>query len=413
MFYGCVNPQGESTGYNGMKLTQSEVTRAAVELVGKPVKMEHSGPPVGRILSSWENTDGKLMVVGQADEVDFAGKFTRNMMNSKQWGELSLSSSMPIDLSTMQTGEKRFNEISVVAKGLRDGTQIHRLEKETAGIEYNTPGKFSSTIQVDCSANMSASASAGGESSAMQTSGDSAAAAAADPALLNRILELERQNASLSSVGAGAGDAAPAGVGEGDGDPAGGMPGGPGGAAGGQVPPPPPSGASEEELSMYKKMVADKYKAAFSAATEQWLSNLPVEDPKAREAFTSNLKRMTDDPSIGGAGGHTVMDIVCACSKQHHELNNRLEATMQELNALKTAEVNQNGKRAKSVFSNASSREQPSAAADNSDPRAKAIESLQNHGVPMRETYDWLMSGMDQRSVGMDRVMLPKGRAAR
>jgi hypothetical protein len=399
LFFGCVNPQGECGDYNGMKLTKSEVTRAASELVGKPVKMEHSGPPVGSVLSSWENSDGRLMVVGKANESDFAGKFTRNMLNCGQWTELSLSSSMPIDLKTMTTGEKRFNEVSVVAKGLRAGTHIHRLEKETAAVGYNTPGNFYSTIDVNCSANMSAAAGSSSQSAAipMQTDG-----ASADLQLLNRIEELEKQNAHLTSqskqqvesLNTSAVTANAAG----------------GGAAMEELnalPAAPAADASTEELAMYKKMVADKYTAAFSAATEQYLANLPVEDPVAREAFTNNLKRMTQDPSIGGAGGHTVMDIMCACSKNHYELNNRLESTLQELNALKESEKNENGKRAKTNFGNVASREEltNTASTDNqSNARQSAIDSLQNHGVPMKQTYDWLMQGMNARSAGMDKV---------
>ena len=387
LFYGCVNPTGEGDNYNGTKLTKTEVTRAARELVGKPIKMEHSGPPVGNVISSWENEVGQLMVVGKAEERDFAGKFTRNMLNSGQWAELSLSSSMPFDFATMTTGEKRFNEVSVVAKGLRDGTHIHRLEKETEAVGYNTNKNFQSTIQVNCSANMSAAAASGTEGTPADQPGSEPMG---DPQLLNRIAELEKKNAELQSARTPSDSPPPPQAAA---------------AAETEAHEMPPAGATDEELAMYKKMVADKYRAAFSAATEQYLSNLPVEDPAARELFTENLKKMTMDPSIGGAGGHTVMDIVCACSKNHYALNDRLEKTLQELNTLKEGVKNENGKRAKTDFSNVTSRESNVSAGGDSA-RQKAVNSLQNHGVPMKETYDWLMQGFNNRS-GMDKVCIP------
>ena len=67
---GTCNPRGEGATYNGLYLRQAELedvvaTRAMVDV---PVKTEHSGANVGRVVSAFLDGGGALQCVMEVDE---------------------------------------------------------------------------------------------------------------------------------------------------------------------------------------------------------------------------------------------------------------------------------------------------------------------------------------------------------
>ena len=62
---GVCNPTGEKDSYNGLYLTESELSRVVSDSKMRdiPVKTEHAGSEVGRVLTSFLDTDGNLNCV--------------------------------------------------------------------------------------------------------------------------------------------------------------------------------------------------------------------------------------------------------------------------------------------------------------------------------------------------------------
>ena len=59
---GVCNPAGEDDAYNGLYMTQSDLARVVSDnkMRGIPVKTEHAGSEVGRVLTSFLDAGGNL-----------------------------------------------------------------------------------------------------------------------------------------------------------------------------------------------------------------------------------------------------------------------------------------------------------------------------------------------------------------
>ena len=59
---GIANPTGEKDSYNGLYFTENELKSLIKDskLIDVPVKAEHKGDAVGRIVSSFVDDEGKL-----------------------------------------------------------------------------------------------------------------------------------------------------------------------------------------------------------------------------------------------------------------------------------------------------------------------------------------------------------------
>ena len=57
LLWGTVNPDGEDNSHTGVLLRQTDIEQIArhASLVGKPVKLEHKGDAVGRVVSAWQH----------------------------------------------------------------------------------------------------------------------------------------------------------------------------------------------------------------------------------------------------------------------------------------------------------------------------------------------------------------------
>ncbi len=60
LVWGTANPEGLGDSYNGLFFRAADIRQSVDEIVGKPVKIEHKGADVGRVVSAWTDRSGKL-----------------------------------------------------------------------------------------------------------------------------------------------------------------------------------------------------------------------------------------------------------------------------------------------------------------------------------------------------------------
>ena len=60
LVWGTANPEGLGDSYNGLFFRAADIQQSVDEIVGKPVKIEHKGADVGRVVSAWTDRAGKL-----------------------------------------------------------------------------------------------------------------------------------------------------------------------------------------------------------------------------------------------------------------------------------------------------------------------------------------------------------------
>jgi len=129
---GCANPAGESAdaGYNGLYFTDAELQAVVGErrMIGLPVKAEHGGAPLGYVVSSYLDRDGRLNCVMRIDEDSVEGAVAAGLVRDGIATELSLG--YAVDVAHSQDGErlhaqtKELHEVSLVCKGARHACLI-------------------------------------------------------------------------------------------------------------------------------------------------------------------------------------------------------------------------------------------------------------------------------------------------
>lgn len=127
LLLGTCNPAGEHSDYNGLYLRADEIDEIVHRGISNiPVKQEHTGANVGRVVSCFKGDGGELQCLLELDdslEGDIAAGFVRDGIAT----ELSLGYSVEIhhsDDNTYKTGKKTIQEISLVRKGARQGCYI-------------------------------------------------------------------------------------------------------------------------------------------------------------------------------------------------------------------------------------------------------------------------------------------------
>ena len=128
--WGTANPPGESDGYNGLFLTEADI-RSVVQdqsLNGLPVKIEHKGIQVGKVVTAWNN-NGKLDLLIDVDEQVLEGDVVSRFVRNKVCNDLSLGYTVGLQYSetakTYTPSKKTFNEVSIVRSGAREKCHIH------------------------------------------------------------------------------------------------------------------------------------------------------------------------------------------------------------------------------------------------------------------------------------------------
>lgn len=130
--WGTANPSGEANeNYEGLYLRHRDIDTFVSELPGKPVKIEHVGDPVGRVVHAWKNQSAGLDCILQIDNrASLDGAVIASLIHSNCARELSLGYKVRMDMSeAVHTGkahlEKEIVEVSIVKKGMRPDCLIH------------------------------------------------------------------------------------------------------------------------------------------------------------------------------------------------------------------------------------------------------------------------------------------------
>jgi hypothetical protein len=100
--------------------------------VGIPVKLEHAGVTLGRVVSAWENK-GRLECVLEIDERVLEGSIGAEFIRAGVCKDLSLGYTVEMEQSkttgSMQSRRKKLNEVSIVVKGARNKCNVHGISK--------------------------------------------------------------------------------------------------------------------------------------------------------------------------------------------------------------------------------------------------------------------------------------------
>ena len=316
-FVGCANPPGREEGYNGFELDRRDVVKASSELVGAPLLIEHGGPSVGCIDDAWVAKDGRLLVCGSTCSDTVRGLYAKNMIAGGGYPELSIGSTVFVDPDALKVTGKSYHEVSIVERGLRDGTTIDSKSRTRLNAYKARPVPFR------CSARPSAAAMA-----------DSAAPTGEPAPVSEAAAEVASQQVEAPVEPAAAAAAA---------EPAAGQP------TAAEA-----SALSENQIARMtndelmarvaalqseNKWLGDKtkrsYEAAFDAATEKFLADLKTEDTDGKIAFINSLKQMTQQPGLAGREGNAVMEVAVAASRQNRQLQTQVETQFQELKRLR------------------------------------------------------------------------------
>ena len=139
LLWGTANPEGLKDSYRGVYLNTSDI-RSMVEQVAQanaqgssiPVKLEHSGISLGRVVSAWESK-GTLECVLEINERVLEGSIGAEFVRSGVCKDLSLGYTVEMAQSStgqVQARRKKLNEISIVVKGARQKCNVHGISKK-------------------------------------------------------------------------------------------------------------------------------------------------------------------------------------------------------------------------------------------------------------------------------------------
>jgi hypothetical protein len=128
LVFGTCNPAGENPSHQGVYLRKDDISSLVRDgsLLDLPVKIEHMGAPVGKIVSAWEHGD-RLDCVFRLDSDSIDGVLAQEFVKSRRCPELSLSYAVTMQNSAdglLTGGGKDMIEVSIVKAGARDNCLI-------------------------------------------------------------------------------------------------------------------------------------------------------------------------------------------------------------------------------------------------------------------------------------------------
>jgi hypothetical protein len=128
LVFGTCNPAGENSTHHGVYLRKDDISSLVKNgaLLDLPVKIEHMGTPVGKVVSAWEHGD-RLDCVFRIDDNSIDSIFAQEFVKSGRCPELSLSYAVTMQNSAegfLTGGGKDLIEVSIVKSGARNDCLI-------------------------------------------------------------------------------------------------------------------------------------------------------------------------------------------------------------------------------------------------------------------------------------------------
>jgi hypothetical protein len=131
LVYGTANPEGYgSVSYEGVFLTSGDIDNITPNMINIPVKVEHSGVNVGRVISSWKH-NGRMDLLLDIDEKMIHGAFVRKFVENGMCKDLSLGYNVQMSKNPngkLVAGNKQVIEVSIVQVGARDNCHIRGFQ---------------------------------------------------------------------------------------------------------------------------------------------------------------------------------------------------------------------------------------------------------------------------------------------
>lgn len=133
LVWGTANPEGLKDSYRGVYLNRSDIAGMVEQVQASnargapiPVKLEHAGAPMGRVVSAWES-GGRLECVLEVDESTLEGSIGTAFVRAGVCKDLSLGYTIDMEQSRggkFESRRKRLNEVSMVVKGARHSCHV-------------------------------------------------------------------------------------------------------------------------------------------------------------------------------------------------------------------------------------------------------------------------------------------------
>ena len=140
LLMGVCNPTGEQDTYNGLYLTRSELSSVVSDskMRGIPVKTEHAGSEVGRVLTSFLDAQGNLNCIMELGKSSLAACLAQGFVRDGLALDLSLGYTVDIQNTdnNLQAIEKKIVEVSLVRKGARSGCHITAYQEEGRNVVF-------------------------------------------------------------------------------------------------------------------------------------------------------------------------------------------------------------------------------------------------------------------------------------
>jgi hypothetical protein len=146
LIWGTANPTGECNDtYHGVYLKHQDIDVFVNDICNKPVKVEHVGDPVGKVVHAWKNAQHGLDCIMEVDERSLNGAIISSLVDHECAKELSLGYRVRLNMSALPHSssssnregtaatssgenvclEKEVVEVSIVKRGMRPNCKIH------------------------------------------------------------------------------------------------------------------------------------------------------------------------------------------------------------------------------------------------------------------------------------------------
>lgn len=132
LVWGRANPEAMAESYSGVYLNKSDmhamvsqIDQAKASKQNIPVLLEHTGEPIGQVVSAWIHDD-TLQCVLELNNKTLESAIGQQLVKDKVVQELSLGYVLDIKQTKagFDTKNKSLKEISIVKKGARDRCHI-------------------------------------------------------------------------------------------------------------------------------------------------------------------------------------------------------------------------------------------------------------------------------------------------